>query len=432
MKAVVLAAGKGKRLRPFTYTRPKPMMPVGGKPILEHTLTSLSKLGIRDVIIVVNYMKEKIIDYFGDGRDFNLRIKYVEQEEAKGTGDAILRVEEYMNSSEFLVVYGDVITHEENFKDFMDFHKEYGPSISIASIRVPDASRYAVIMTNGLRVTRLIEKPPPEEIQTNLINAGIYILPDEIFDVLKEIPVSERGELELPDAIQKMIDSNEDVMTFIMREWWLDIGRPWDLLSANQLILSKMQTKILGEVEEGATIKGPVYIGKNTIVRRGTYILGPTYIGEDSDVGPNNYIRPFTTIGNKCRFGHACEIKNSIIFDNTHVAHLSYVGDSVIGENVNFGAGTITANLRLDEKTIKMYVNDKRVDTNRRKLGAFIGDNVKTGIHVMFMPGVKVGPNSAVAPGLCIYEDIPPETLVVPVKPKLSFRKWIPEGIKKE
>ncbi|MCD6380965.1 MAG: glucose-1-phosphate thymidylyltransferase, partial [Candidatus Odinarchaeota archaeon] len=322
--------------------------------------------------------------------------------------------------------------HEDNFKDFIDFHREHGPAVSIASIRVPDASRYAVIMTNGLRVTKLIEKPPPEEIKTNLINAGIYILPDTIFDVLKEIPVSERGELELPDAIQRMIDSNEDVMTFTMREWWLDIGRPWDLLSANQLILSKMQTKILGEVEEGATIKGPVYIGKNTIVRRGTYILGPTYIGEESDVGPNNYIRPFTTIGNKCRFGHACEIKNSIIFDNTHVAHLSYVGDSVIGENVNFGAGTITANLRLDEKTIRMYVNGKRVDTNRRKLGAFIGDNVKTGIHVMFMPGVKVGPNSAVAPGLCIYEDVPPETFVVPEKPKLSFRKWFPEGIKKE
>ena len=157
-------------------------------------------------------------------------------------------------------------------------------------------------------------------------------------------------------------------------------------------------------------------------IRSGAYIEGPAFIGEGSDIGPNCYIRPFTSIGKKVRIGNACEIKNSIIMDNTHIGHLSYVGDSVICENCNLGAGTVTANYRLDAGTIKMLVKDKVVDTGRKKLGAILGADVKAGINTLFMPGVKVGNNCWIGPNVVVYRDLPPNTITL-LKQNLERRK---------
>jgi bifunctional UDP-N-acetylglucosamine pyrophosphorylase/glucosamine-1-phosphate N-acetyltransferase len=139
-------------------------------------------------------------------------------------------------------------------------------------------------------------------------------------------------------------------------------------------------------------------------------VEGPAFIDEEADIGPNCYIRPSTSIGRKVRVGNACEIKNSIIMDNTHIGHLSYVGDSIIGERGNLGAGTITANYRLDAGTIKMMVKDKHVDSGRKKLGAVLGDDVKTGINALLMPGIKVGNDSWIGPNLMVQRDLPPKS----------------------
>jgi bifunctional UDP-N-acetylglucosamine pyrophosphorylase/glucosamine-1-phosphate N-acetyltransferase len=172
-----------------------------------------------------------------------------------------------------------------------------------------------------------------------------------------------------------------------------------------------MEHKVLGNVEEGAHLIGPVTVAKTARVRSGAYIEGPCLIDEDADVGPNCFIRPCTSIGKNARVGNACEIKNSIIMDWTHVGHLSYVGDSILCEHCNIGAGTITANLRFDDRTVKMMVKDKLVDSGRRKLGAVLGDNVKTGINSVLMPGVKVGVNSWVGPNFMLEKDLPPNTM---------------------
>jgi bifunctional N-acetylglucosamine-1-phosphate-uridyltransferase/glucosamine-1-phosphate-acetyltransferase GlmU-like protein len=142
------------------------------------------------------------------------------------------------------------------------------------------------------------------------------------------------------------------------------------------------------------------------------YVEGPTFIDEEADIGPNCYIRPCTSIGKKVRVGNACEIKNSIIMDGVHIGHLSYVGDCIVGEGGNLGAGTITANYRLDAGTIKMMVKDTLVESGRKKLGAVLGDNVKTGINTLLMPGVKVGNDSWIGPNLMVQRDLPPRSRV--------------------
>ena len=183
------------------------------------------------------------------------------------------------------------------------------------------------------------------------------------------------------------------------------------MLDANVWALKRMEHKVLGTVEQGAHLIGLVTVAESARIRSGAYIEGPVFIDEEADVGPNCLIRSGTSLGRKVRVGNACEVKNSIIMDGTHVGHLSYVGDSILGEKCNLGAGTITANYRLDAGSIKMMVKDQLVNTGRRKLGAVLGDNVKTGIKSLFMPGVKVGVNSWVGPNFMVERDLPAGTM---------------------
>ena len=180
---------------------------------------------------------------------------------------------------------------------------------------------------------------------------------------------------------------------------WMDIGRPWDLLDANEYFLSGLQPVAAGEIEPLATLKGSVSVGEGTIIRNGSYIVGPVIIGKNCDIGPNCYIRPGTSIGDNARIGNAVEIKNSIIMKGTHIGHLSYVGDSIIGERCNFGAGTKVANLRHDGRTIRVKLKGKIMDSGRRKLGTIMGDDVHTGINSMINVGAVIESKAMIAPG---------------------------------
>jgi bifunctional UDP-N-acetylglucosamine pyrophosphorylase/glucosamine-1-phosphate N-acetyltransferase len=236
----------------------------------------------------------------------------------------------------------------------------------------------------------------------------------EIFGKLKRTKASVRGEWELTDALSLLIKDEKTVLaTKISKDDWIDIGRPWDLLEANSWVLKRMEHKVYGTVENGAHLIGPVTVAETARIRSGAYIEGPTFIDEGSDIGPNCYIRPCTSIGKNARVGNACEIKNSIIMDQTHVGHLSYVGDSILCERCNLAAGTITANLRLDDEPVKMLVKGEVVDTGRRKLGAILGDNVKTGINALLMPGVKVGTNSWIGANFTVHRDVPANTIAL-------------------
>jgi len=174
-----------------------------------------------------------------------------------------------------------------------------------------------------------------------------------------------------------------------------------------------MAHRVYGTVEDGVHLIGPITVAETARIRSGAYIEGPAFIDEGSDIGPNCYIRPCTSVGKKVRIGNACEVKNSIIMDGTHIGHLSYVGDSILCERCNLAAGTIVANLRLDNKNVKMFIKDRVVDSGRRKLGTVLGDGVKTGINALLMPGVKVGTNSWIGANFIVRRDVPANSIVM-------------------
>ncbi len=213
-------------------------------------------------------------------------------------------------------------------------------------------------------------------------------------------------------------------------EFWR-INYLWNLLDANQVLINCIEERKEGTIEKGATIIGKISIGAGTRIRAGSYLEGPLSIGKNCDIGPNCYLRKGVSLGNKVRIGNGCELKNTIVFDGTHIAHLSYVGDSIIGIDCNFGAGTITGNLRLDDKAVKAEVDGKVTLTRRRKIGVIMGDNVKTAIDVFFMPGVIVGNNSAIGTGVIVNRNIG-SNLFVHITQETSSQKWIVEPKKKK
>jgi bifunctional UDP-N-acetylglucosamine pyrophosphorylase/glucosamine-1-phosphate N-acetyltransferase len=413
-KAVILAAGRGTRLQPVTSDTSKCMLPLLGRPILWHILETIKSAGITDVHLIVGYRKEKIEEYFGDGLKIGLNITYIEQTKRDGTASAIglVKLDEH-----FLVLNGDTLVDLEDIDRII---KNHSGQATLGVRKVEDPQHYGVVEVEDDKVKSIVEKP--KEYLSNLANAGVYAFTPEIYRAIKKTKKSERGEYEITSTIQQLIKEGEEVKTVELLGLWSDIGNPWNYLDSSNVLLRRAKPSISGTVEDGASVKGTLILGKNSIVRSGTYIEGPVYIGANCKIGPNTYIRSYTSIGDNCRAGNAVELKNTIIMDNTNISHLSYVGDSIIGRGCNFGAGTLVGNLRLDERSVKMRIGDELHDTGRRKMGCVVGDNVKTGLNVMINSGRKIGSNSMIGPGIVVYRDVSENSFLIK-KQELETRK---------
>ena len=399
MKAVILAAGEGSRMRPLTYTRPKGMLPIANRPILEHLLVEAREAGIREFIFITGYCDEQVHGYFGSGDSWGVNIIYRKQRKQLGTADA-LKMIEGLKDGNFLMINGDIIV---NRKDIKRLANNGGNTLSV--IEVEDTRGLGTVEMDKVKVTHIHEKmwKPP----TRMANAGLYLFTPDIFDAISETAKSPRGEYELTASLQLMIDNGQNI-SYQVIDHWLDLSYPWDLLPANESLLSGIVSQNSGEVEENVAINGAVHIGKNTVVRSGSYIAGPVIVGQDCEIGPNCYIRPYTSIGNDCHIGNAVEVKNSIIMRGSKLPHHNYVGDSIIGEECNFGAGTKIANLRLDKKNIRIA----GIDTVKRKLGAIIGDRVETGINASINVGSMIGNNTLIGPGTIASGSILPDSRI--------------------
>jgi len=406
MQAVVLAAGRGTRLYPLTLTRPKVMLPIANKPILEHNLNELRRSGIDEVILVVGYKDDIIRNYFGDGSKLKIKIKYCTQRLLLGTAHALKSALYLINDDQFLVINGDNIIGCDDIRRITNSNK-----MAIGVKKISNPKNFGVVdISNDCTIKKIIEKP--EKPTSNLINAGIYKFEKDIIPFLDKVTLSKRGEFELTDAIQLAIDNNFKFKA-VEIENWIDVSYPWNLLDANEVILKRLnKTVINGTIEKNVQIHGNVVIENGTIVRSGSYIVGPVIIGKNCEIGPNCYIRPYTSIGNNCHIGSFVEIKNSIIMANTNIPHLSYVGDSIIGEHCNLGAGTKVANLRFDNKSVKVTIKDRKVSTEKRKFGAAIGDHVKTGINVSINVGTLIGCNTIIAPSTLVGGYIKPNSKI--------------------
>ena len=399
MKAVVLAAGEGIRMRPLTRNRPKVMLPIANMPIMEHLLVETREAGVNDFILIVGYCDAQVRNYFGGGEKWGVSIDYIEQRKQLGTADAIRMVENLVDGK-FLVINGDVIIGRDDIKRLLSDN-----SNTMSVFKVTDAQGLGIVQTEGDKITGIYEKTqhPP----TMMANAGLYLFTTEIFSAISRTEKSPRGEYEITDSLQLLMDSSAGLY-YRELESWLDVSYPWDLLAVNEMMLSRLEPVQAGETEDNVVIKGPVNIGKNSVIKSGSYLVGPVIVGENCEIGPNCFIRASTAIGNDCHVGAAVEVKNSIIMNGSKIPHHNYVGDSVIGEGCNLGAGTKIANLRFDKKNIKM----NGIDTGRRKLGAILGDHVETGINTSINVGTIIGDNTFIGPGAVVNGVIKPDSKI--------------------
>jgi bifunctional UDP-N-acetylglucosamine pyrophosphorylase/glucosamine-1-phosphate N-acetyltransferase len=379
-RCVILAAGQGKRMQPLTFTRPKVMLPIANKPIIEWNLLKAKSVGINHFLFIIGYKSELVRQYFQDGSDWDVHIEYVNQGTPKGT------------------IFGST-----------DIKAINNTSNSMGVCMVENPSDYGVVEIKNNQILKIHEKILSP--MTDTINAGIYHFHTDIFKFIKKTALSKRGEYELIEAINLMV--KDQPLQRVMIKHWKDISYPWDMFDANKELLDDLSPEIHGKIEPQTTLKGLVSIGNNTIVMNGSYIIGPVIIGSDCTIGPNCYIRPYSTIGNGCHVGAASEIKNSIIMDNSKIPHHNYVGDSVIGSGCNLGSGTKVANLRLDKKTVFIEHHGKRINSKSRKLGVIMGDNVQTGINSMINVGTIIGDHVYIGPGAIISGTIDPKSRIL-------------------
>jgi bifunctional UDP-N-acetylglucosamine pyrophosphorylase/glucosamine-1-phosphate N-acetyltransferase len=390
MQTVVLAAGEGTRMRPLTDRRPKPTVPVADRSLVEHVVDTAAAAGASRIVVVVGYAAEAVRDALGD-RD---AVEFVTQERQRGTADAVRAARDALDDAPFAVLNGDVLYDRTSLSRLYDA----GPGVGAA--RVEDPSNYGVLETDDGRVRGVAEKPADPA--SNLVNAGAYVFPAAARDWL-DVSESDRGEYELTDVLARACAGGE--MRAVTVDRWLDVGRPWELLAANEWKLGEMERLIAGDVHPDADLRGPVVVEDGAAVDAGVVIDGPALVRSDACVGPNAYLRGATVVGEGATVGHAVEVKNSVLMAGATVGHLSYVGDSVLGRDVNFGAGTTVANLRHDDEPVVVRVKGDATSTGRRKFGVVCGDGAKTGIETALNAGVVLGTDARTDPGETVCRD---------------------------
>jgi len=394
-------------MRPLTANIPKPLLPVAGKPFLRHVIEALRDGGVEDVSILIGWQAKRVREAFGKGESLGVRIEYAEQAERLGTAHAIGLAKGRVDGP-FLALNGDIVLTANAIRGILELHRKTSSPV-LAVAEVEDPAPYGVVEVRDGKVVGIEEKP--KQPKSHLINAGLYVFDGDVFDMIEKTQKSPRGEYEITDTLRMLIEQQE-VHAYTLPDEWIDVGRPWDLLKANEILLRTLKAEVQGDVDAGAKVVGPVSIGKGTRVHVGADIRGPVVIGEGSEIGPNCLIRPSTSIGDECKVGNACEVKNSIVMDGTHVPHLNYVGDSILGERCNLGAGTKVANLRLDERTVRIAVKGAEVDTGLRKLGVIMGDDVKTGINASIDVGTVIGEGTFIGMGAVVRGMIAPRSRI--------------------
>ena len=388
-QAVVLAAGEGQRLRPFTATKPKVMIRVANKPILEYVVSALRAAGIFDIIMVVGYRKERIMDYFGDGSKFGVKIRYAFQNQQLGTAHALKQAESMVHDS-FILLPGDNIVDTSTVKSAIT------EPYALVYKKVKEISKYgAVILENG-KIKEIVEKPK-EEI-SHLANTGIYSLDGEVFENIGEVT-------SIVEVLNRMIRQGYRIRGVECSGKWYDVVYPWDILRVNDLAMEFEGKKVGGKVESGVTIYGNVVIGDGTVIRSGTYIRGPAVIGSNCEIGPNVVVSPSTSIGDNVSIGPFSVISNSVIGDNVKIGSNCYVEDSVIDSGT-----VVSSHFAVISDEAEVVVGG---ELHRIKAGVFVGEDCSIGANVSAEPGSVVGNRVRISSLRVLRGSIPDDSRVV-------------------
>jgi len=377
--AVVLAAGEGTRLRPLTRNRPKPMLPAANRPILEHVLDALVDAGVRQLVLVVGYRRDRVQEYFGPSyRD--VPIEYAVQDKQLGSGHALLQARDAIEGS-CVVVNGDRLIEAGSVRDVVDAFETDDVPAALAVIERPSVRHYGAVVLRDRDIDQIVEKPDTDEYR--LINAGIYAFDAAIFEAIDETSRAD-GELGLTDTIAELVD-RERVRGVRTEGLWVDATYPWDLLEVAAEVLAR------GRVPQQET-DGAVWVDPAATVHDDAVLQGPVAVGPDSEIGPGAVVGPIVAVGRNGTVGANATVQRTVLDADTRVAAGSTLVDAVLGQTVHLGPGT----------TVPGGPADVRVDTEvfeEQPLGAVIADRTTAAGDVSFEPGALVGPNVEIHAG---------------------------------
>jgi len=335
VKALVLAGGAGTRLRPITHTRAKQLVPVANKPILFYGLEALVDAGIVDIGIIVGDTAEEIMAAVGDGSRFGARVAYIRQDAPRGLAHCVLIARDFLGDEPFVMYLGDNML-EARLAEFVAAFTAADAAAQIMLKQVPDPQRFGVAEIDGDgNAVRLVEKPavPPSD----LALVGVYLFTAAVHQAVAEIEPSPRGELEITDAIQWLIDHGRKVRTHVLEGWWIDTGKLTPLLEANRVILETIEARTDGEVDDSSDIEGRVVIEAGAVVKNST-VRGPSIIGPGTRI-VNSWVGPFTAIAHDCEVIDS-EIEHSVVLEGSRISGVARVADSLVGRQVDISRGT--------------------------------------------------------------------------------------------
>ncbi len=411
MKALVLTAGQGQRLRPLTTKRSKSMLMIAGRPVLQYIIDSLKDNGIRDIVMVVGHGREELIDHFQMGGDQNVKITYVIQHKQEGVEHAILTARDELEGEDtFLLVNGDVLVEPEMVKRTLSNHKNMKGDVTMLVTLVPNPEQFGTVRigSNGV-VEKLVEKGGPDRYVSNYAVAGVSVFSTEILPLLEKLNTMEK-------AFGKFISDGKQVFATVWEKEWAEFTWPWDILKANRIVMDR---QILGkgsyiaesaDVHPTVVIEGSVFIGEDTIIRPHTTLRGPIHIGKGVYVGNNSLIRDYSSLCNGVKIGYAVEVRNSMVFERVNVGRMTYLADSIIGADTCIEAGAQLWNWRPGNEPLFLENGDETVQIPQQKFGVIVGDNVDIGVNASIYPATRIGEKSIISAGCVIKQDIPPKS----------------------
>ena len=408
MQAVILAGGAGKRIAPLGINKPKAMFRVAGKPIVHHVLDRLKQAntGIEEIVIVIRTGENAIQDYLGDGSRFGFKLRFAVQQKPLGQANALLAARNHI-TQDVLVLNANDIYDAGLTSELTQLGQSQSLDVALVGRVVDEPNKFGVMKLNADgKLMGVVEKPTKGQEPSNIAVLGLYYFSTGIWDAIDSTPLGETDD-QFERAYQKLIrpEGND----FISYEGPFESYKfPWDLFAINDLLLSEMpEDKIsaAAQISPTAVIDSNVIIEENVRVLEYAVIRGPAYIGSGTIIGNHTLIRGGVSLGQNCVIGHSTEVARSILGDSCWT-HKNFIGDSILSDNCSFGAGTITANLRFDEKPVKVRVGETRVSSGKKYFGIIMAENCRTGCNAVLLPGTKIGPNAIVGPGVVLGDTL--------------------------
>jgi glucose-1-phosphate thymidylyltransferase len=329
MKGIILHGGHGTRLRPLTHTGPKQLLPIANKPMSEYALEDLKNAGIKEIAIIIgDVYPEKVKEYYQNGDNYEVKISYIYQDKPKGIAHAIRLCKEFIGNDKFVVYLGDNILRKNITSYREKFESQNSDAmILLCEVKNPEQFGVAELNENKDQIKKIIEKP--KKPASNLAVIGIYFLTPKIFDIIDRLKPSGRGELEITEAMQLLIDEKNKVTFDTVTGWWKDTGTPEDIIHANKLVLDSIGTKDQFLINSDVKIKNKIIIGKNSSISPDLIINGPVIIGDNCRLDSSVNIGPYVSIGNNCSL-KKCNIKNSILMNDCKIDKEINIFDSII------------------------------------------------------------------------------------------------------